>query len=125
MKAGSAEARSVVEQIARVCHETNRAYCESIGDMTQKPWDDAEEWQRQSAIAGVNYAVNNPKAPASAQHEAWLQDKQVAGWKYGPVKNTDKKEHPCMVPYSELPMEQRMKDHLFRAVVKAFLEGRA
>ena len=34
--------------IARICHEANREYCESIGDLSQQPWGCSEEWQRQS-----------------------------------------------------------------------------
>lgn len=112
-----------IEQIAKICHETNRAYCETIGDQSQKPWNLAEPWQQQSAIKGVLYAIRNPNAPASAQHEAWLQDKQANGWQWGLVKDPAKKEHPCMVPYSELPLEQRIKDHLFRAIIQAFTES--
>lgn len=109
-----------IEQIARVCHETNESYCVSIGDHSQKSWDEAEEWQRQSAIKGVQFALANPDAPASAQHDAWLADKAREGWKFGPVKDAEKKEHPCMVSYDQLPVEQRLKDHLFRGVVSAF-----
>lgn len=42
---------------------------------------------------------------------------RAAGWKYGPVKDPERKEHPCFVPYDGLPPEQRAKDYLFRAVV--------
>jgi hypothetical protein len=106
-------------QIAQVCHEANRAYCAAIGDSSQKPWVEAEEWQRDSAIKGVAFAKQNPDAPASAQHDAWLADKIKAGWKYGPVKDPTKKEHPCCVSYEQLPIEQRRKDALFKAVVAA------
>lgn len=109
--------------IARICHETNRAYCESIRDTSQRPWEAADEWQRQSAVKGVQFALDNPGAAAAAQHEAWLADKQRDGWTYGPVKDPVKKEHPCMVSYAELPLEQRVKDHLFRGVVRAFVEA--
>ncbi len=34
------------------------------------------------------------------------------------MKDAEKKEHPCFVPYAELPAKQRMKDHLFGAVVR-------
>lgn len=111
------------EKVARICHETNRVYCESIGDGSQKPWAFAEDWQRESAIKGVVFAVSNPEAPASAQHDAWLADKERAGWKYGPVKDAEKKEHPCFVPYDKLPVEQRIKDYLFKGVVWAFVEA--
>jgi RyR domain len=112
-----------IEQIARVCHDANRSYCDSIGDHSQKPWDDAEDWQRRSAIEGVQFALDHPDAPASAHHDAWLADKERNGWKFGPVKDSSKKEHPSVVPYSELPLEQRVKDYLFRAVVQAFVEA--
>ena len=36
-----------IVQIAMVAHETNRAYCESIGDNSQPKWEDAPEWQKE------------------------------------------------------------------------------
>ena len=109
-------------QIAQVCHEANREYCRTIGDYSQEHWDKAEQWQRASAIRGVEYALANPDAPASAQHDAWLADKERDGWKYGEIKDPAKKEHPCMVPYSQLPVEQRLKDSLFKGVVRGLTE---
>ena len=112
-----------IKHIAQFCHEANRAYCHVIGDDSQRTWEEAEEWQRKSAIDGVRFALANPKAPASAQHDAWLDAKAADCWKYGPVKDPTKKEHPCMVPYSELPFDQRVKGHLFRAIVRAFVDA--
>lgn len=111
-----------IRKIAEVCHETNAAYCRTIGDATQKPWGLAEEWQRLSAIKGVEFALADPFAPASSQHDAWLRDKIADGWRFGPLKDPVKKEHPCCVAYEELPPEQRMKDYLFKAIVGAFRE---
>jgi hypothetical protein len=108
--------------IARICHEANRVYCESIGDFTQREWDFAELWQRESAVKGVAFAQENPTAPASAQHDAWMADKVADGWVYGPVKNPATKEHPCIIPYDGLPLEQRRKDALFKAIVNALSE---
>lgn len=108
-----------IEDIAKVCHEANRAYCISIGDHSQKAWEDAAAWQRESASKGVLWRVNNPAASPSAQHEAWVADKIADGWTYGPIKDSAKKEHPCIVPYAVLPAEQRLKDALFVAIVEA------
>lgn len=105
------------EKIARVAHEINRAYCQALGDDSQPEWDFAPEWQRMSAINGVEFHCANPNAGPDHSHNAWLREKEAAGWKYGPVKDADKKEHPCFVPYDELPVEQKAKDYLFRAVV--------
>lgn len=106
-----------IEIIAKVAHEVNKAFCESIGDMSQPTWEDAPEWQKSSAINGVNFHINNPDATPAASHESWLKQKTEEGWKYGPIKNTDTKEHPCFVPYSELPRQQQSKDYLFRQVI--------
>ncbi len=108
-----------VEQIAKVCHEANRALCEALGDLSQAAWADAPDWQRKSAINGVQFVLDYPDAPASASHESWLAEKAADGWTYGPVKDAEKKEHPCFVPYEQLPREQQAKDHLFKAVVSA------
>lgn len=104
-------------EVATICHEANRQLCVTQGDLSQVPWDEAPEWQRSSAMLGVKFTLDNPDAPASANHESWLKQKEDEGWKYGPVKDADKKEHPCFVPYEDLPAEQQAKDHLFRGIV--------
>lgn len=106
-----------IEDIARVAHEVNRAYCEALGDTSQPSWEDAPDWQKSSAINGVKFHIDNPCAGPSHSHDEWMAEKLEAGWRYGPVKNAETKEHPCIVPYEELPVEQRAKDYLFRAVV--------
>lgn len=108
-----------IERIAKVCHDANKSFCEVNGDTSQKPWEDAEEWQRQSAINGVRFAISNPDAPASAQHDSWMAEKVAQGWVYGEVKDAEKKTHPCLVPFEQLPEFQQKKDHLFKAIVKA------
>ena len=40
------------------------------------------------------------------------------GWVWGPVKDFDKKTHPCLIPYSKLPLEQQRKDAIFQGVVR-------
>jgi len=105
--------------VARVCHEANRAYCIGIGDNSQPAWEDAPLWQVQSAIRGVDFCRANPDAPPSANHDSWLAVKREEGWKFGAVKDPEKKEHPCFVTYDELPEEQKRKDALFKAIVAA------
>lgn len=107
------------EQIARVAHEVNRAYCLALGDASQPSWEDAPQWQRDSAVNGVHFTLNNPTAPASASHDSWLKEKEADGWKYGKKKDPEKKEHPCMVPFDKLPQEQQAKDFIFQAVARA------
>jgi hypothetical protein len=108
-----------IETIAKICHEVNRAYCASIGDCSQVAWEEAPEWQRESAVKGVEFQCANPNAGPSANHDSWLRVKLSDGWVYGAVKDAEAKTHPCIVAYDELPIEQQTKDKLFIAVVTA------
>lgn len=105
------------EQIAEVCHEVNRAYCRSLGDYSHETWDKCPQWQRDSALAGVLFHLENDRAVPKRSHENWLEKKASEGWRYGPVKDADAKTHPCFVPFSELPVDQQAKDYIFCAVV--------
>ena len=108
------------EQIARVCHEANRGYqaaVPSVGIPVAAPWDEFPMDQQHGVIAGV--ALARGGARPYELHEAWTAQKVADGWVYGDVKDADAKTHPCIVPYAELPPEQRVKDALFVAVVQA------
>ena len=110
-----------VFKVAKICHEANRAYCAALGDHSQLSWEEAPAWQRDSAVKGVKFIRENPDASPSASHESWLAEKTAGGWSYGAVKDPIKKEHPCFVPYNELPTEQKAKDYIFGAIVRAAL----
>ena len=105
--------------IARICHEADRAYCLTLGDSGQPPWDEALEWQRDSALKGVRFHLARPTSSPRESHESWLKVKQADGWVYGPVKDAKAKTHPCCVPYDQLPAEQKAKDYLFLGICRA------
>jgi hypothetical protein len=106
-----------IEQIARMCHQTNKAWCELNGDNSQKDWDEAQQWQRDSAIKGVEFKLDNPDAGHDAQHNAWMADKIADGWVYGEEKDEMLKTHHCIVAFEKLPEFQQKKDALFVNIV--------
>jgi len=108
--------------IASVCHEANRGLCVALGDDSQVPWKHAATWQRESVRNGVRFALDHPDATHEDLHAAWCNDKINDGWKYGPVKDESKKEHHCLVPYDELPIGQKAKDHVFLAIVRSMTD---
>lgn len=103
--------------IAKICHEANKILCITQGDMTQSSWDESPEWQKNSILDGVLFHLSFPDVKPSSSHYRWLELKIIEGWKYGKVKNIDKKEHPCLVPFDELSKEHQAKDHLFKGIV--------
>ena len=54
----------------------------------------------------------NPLLEAMAKnvHEVWAETRISQGWTYGPERNDAKKEHPMLVPYEELPEDERIYD---------------
>src|SRR5215831_7688993 len=96
--------------VAIVCHEASRGWCVANGDFSQKIWEEAAQWQRDSAIKGVEFALANPDAPDSAQHDAWMADKINDGWRHGDIKDADAKTHPCLVPFDQLPAHVQAQD---------------
>ncbi|GAF70694.1 unnamed protein product [marine sediment metagenome] len=111
-----------VVDIAKVCHEVNRAYCQALGDGTQVPWEEAPQWQKSSAILGVEMHIEGEAGPEQS-HEGWMAQKVADGWVYGELKDENLKTHPCLVPFDELPVDQQAKDYIFRAIVLAIIEG--
>jgi hypothetical protein len=108
-----------IEDIARVAHEANRGYCQALGDDTQLHWEDAPEWQKESARLGVDLHLHSGETTPAISHESWMAQKLADGWKHGAKKDEKKKTHPCIVPFDKLPVEQQAKDYIFRAVVLA------
>lgn len=104
--------------IASIIHDANRRLQIALGEPVISPlWEDAPDWQRESAIDGVNKALDG--LTPEQLHENWSEYRKNDGWVYGEVKDEVAKTHPCLVPYAELPAEQRIKDTLFHAIVNA------
>ena len=107
--------------IAKLCHEANRVYCQSIDDYSQPSWDDASDRQQDSAIDGVKSLIKKPAFTAQQMHENWVRYKCADNWIYGDKKSEKYKTHPCLVRYELLSENQKVKDHIFRSVVLGFL----
>jgi hypothetical protein len=110
---------AALEAIARVVHESVRAWAQGAGDASIPSWSRAPRWMKTSTMEAIRFRRNNPGAPASAQHDQWLAEKKAAGWRKGKVKSAVRKTHPLLVPYEELPLYERRKDALVGAVIDA------
>ncbi len=43
-------------------------------------------------------------------HEVWAKQRRGEGWIYGPFRDDIHKTNPCLVPYEDLPQEEREVD---------------
>lgn len=113
--------REVITGIAGVCHEQNRMYAMTLGDFSHEPWATAPDWARESTINGVIAIAEGRVTQPGDSHRSWLREKERTGWMWGPVKDAEKKEHPCMVPFEQLPEHEQVKDVLFVQSATALL----
>ncbi len=114
-KAGDKQALA----IARVMHESVRAWQAAHGQDAAPVWSRAPAWMKRASLEAVEWRLANPRASVEAQHEQWLSEKLAAGWKRGRIKSGTKKTHPLMVPYDDLPDVEKRKDALVAAVILA------
>jgi hypothetical protein len=47
---------------------------------------------------------------AKNTHEVWAQQRMAEGWQYGAERDDKKKLHPCLVPYEDLPENEKEYD---------------
>jgi len=109
---GLATGDPVVEACARVGYEVYRA---GFGDPTKPEWDSAPDDERETAREMV-VAVLSGSTPEQ-EHAKWCTRKDGAGWSFGDDYDEERKLHPNMVPYDDLPEEHRALDQLFVAAV--------
>lgn len=50
------------------------------------------------------------EAMAENVHEVWAERRIAEGWTYGPVRDDATKQTPCLVPYTDLPEEEKEYD---------------
>ena len=56
-------------------------------------------------------------------HEIWAETRIAQGWTYGPERNDAEKKHPCLVPYDELPEEEKVYDRNTSVETLKFIVG--
>ena len=47
---------------------------------------------------------------AKNTHDIWAKARMEEGWSFGPVRSDEKKTNPCLVPYDELPEQEKEYD---------------
>jgi hypothetical protein len=110
-------ALSWIDRIAVLAHEASRIWDLLHGDTSKPSYVNATDEARASLHQGVQDIVDGKISTPEESHEAWLRFKESGGWKYGPVKDVAARTHPCFVPYTQLPPEQRAKDAIFFGIV--------
>jgi len=109
-----------LEKAARLVVAANRVYCNGIEDVIPPDWDDMSPFVKKAMIDAVRARLSDITMPLSVNHDSWMAARLADGWTLGEKKNEEKKIHPNLIPYAELPRQQRIKDLMFVTVVLTF-----
>ncbi len=134
------------ELVARSIHEEYLELCRKAGDTpatnpSMRPWDELPRRLKESNLRQVEHIwrtlnqigctigfATSAREPAFSftrseieflaerEHELWVAERLQKGWKYGSVRDDQQKIHDCIIPWEQLPEDQREKD---RNAVKA------
>jgi len=111
-----------IAHVAEVCHEANCVLQHYNGDTIAAPWDTLPEDQKERVINGVALRLKNPDSDPEFMHENWLRDMTADGYVLGDQIDHENKTHSCLKKYDDLPLNQRVKDTLFGAIVDSLRE---
>ncbi len=62
------------------------------------------------ARAVTDFLEQHMEVVAEEEHQGWEAQKRATGWTYGSPRDNALLKHPCLVPYTQLPEEQKEKD---------------
>ncbi|MBV8140988.1 MAG: hypothetical protein JOZ60_02975 [Verrucomicrobia bacterium] len=129
-----------IEELAKAIHEIYCAKAEANGESpstntAMRPWaelsEDFKDANRAQAAdipnklnrLGYELAPSHGLNPAKLQfteseiedlaileHERWMDERARNGWIYGPLKDSLRKHHHLLIPWSQLPEVEREKD---------------
>ena len=63
-----------------------------------------------SGIAITKDILDLTELLARNTHANWAQQRLSDGWRWGPARDDEKREHPCLVAYDDLPEQEKEYD---------------
>ena len=96
-------------------YEAARMEAEVSGrSIVPERWDDRDEAFKTQFVKVISRQCSGDKfSSAEAVHDSWWREYERMGWVYGTDRDQEKKTHPDMVPFNELPKDERDKDEIF------------
>lgn len=107
-----------ITAFSQIAYKLDQAYSVAVYGETKPAWQTLSAEDRKHITDRVVYYLTDPNAVISSLHEKWVHSKLTSGWTYGTAYNEEKKTHPLLVSYSDLPLTRRVGDTLFMQTVQ-------
>ena len=81
-------------------------------------WIDRDDKFRKQMVETIEKYLLMEQLPNPEEaHNSWMKSYFEMGWKYGEKRDTEKKTHPDLLPFHNLPQDERDKDAIFLALM--------
>lgn len=107
--------------VAEVCHEAHRTWQRVLGQSPNRPWATITERMRHDTVTSVWNILHDTFEGPEEMHDTWISEMLRDGWKFDQRKSVSRKKHPCLLPWSELEPEERLKGQMFWNIAKTLL----
>jgi hypothetical protein len=109
-----------LQHCAAICYEANRMLSQQLGEELPPPWAEAGDYMQSSMVDGVKAIHDGIVKSPEESHATWMKRRIDDGWIYGEKKDDFLKVNPYLVPFSQLPEEQKIKSRMFFNIVTQF-----
>ena len=108
-----------MKAIAEFIYEATRLEAEwSNRSIVAEKWDKRDEKFRKQFVNIIETYFKKDKLPTPEEaHDSWVRAYEKMGWVYGKKRDAIKKTHPDILPFDELPKDERDKDSIFLVFV--------
>jgi hypothetical protein len=114
----TSESRSSLpwEQLDESYREANRRLVAHIPAKLASAGFDVDAWlgstsdTRLPSIAGFASDPQQRAALAALEHDRWMTERRLSGWRYAPDRDNTRRHHPHLVPFDELPADVKAFD---------------
>jgi hypothetical protein len=100
------------DQLTEAVKEDNRQQANRIHRLLTAAGYEIHPFQNWSA-GEYTFTPEEVERMARSEHNQWCQAKRAAGWRRGPVWDRKARTHPDLVPWEDLPEEERAKNVAF------------
>ena len=108
-----------IEELTKTLYEATRLEAEwSHRTIVPERWEQRDEKFRKQMIELIGRYMEMEKLPTPEEaHNSWMESYFKMGWKYGEKRDPILKTHPDLVPYDNLPQDEKDKDAIFLILV--------
>ena len=118
--------------VAQMAHDAVCTFCISEA-ISRRTWNEITDADKELSLRAMKSLLDSRvfdppcldiASLAEIVWDAWMQSAISLGWKYGPVKDEKKKEHPSIVPdYKTLSTFEKTKDYIYIGIIQSILIG--